>query len=70
MGKVMDNPVDLNLFERTATGTLLLEFVDKKRDVVRFEADINGIKTIVNKLQNWVDEKEREDERREDKIAS
>jgi len=68
MGITVNNPTDLNLYERHSNNNLILEFVNRHtRDFIRFEADLEGVEIMAEKLNKWIDEKKQSNRPKEDK---
>jgi len=71
MGITVKDPTQLNVFERTSNGNLILEFVNTdNKHFVRFEARLSGVKEIAGILNTWIDEKEQSNRSEEDRDSS
>jgi len=65
------DPTQLNIFELTSNGNLMLEFVNKyNKDFVRFEASLEGVKVIADMLNKWIDGKEQSEGSKKDRTRS
>jgi len=59
MGKSINDPTHMLFLERRSDNKMFIEFSDKEtRESVRFEVSLRGVKTIIEKLTDWVNAQE------------